>query len=205
MTTNNLEIIIKAQDYASKELKKIEKQVKWMQWTFKKTWKSIKDFWTANKETFKKIWIGAWIAITAIWVAWKQFLDLWTQIQQTQKKADIVFWDYVDWVKDIARETAKSMWLSQNEYLNAAAWLQDLLIPMWFARDEASKLTTDTIALSGALSEWSAWQYNATEVAWILAKAYLWETEQLKSMWISINAAEIATRVLDNAQVWIKW
>ena len=205
MANNTVELIIKAQDLASKELKNINKQVKWIQWTIKTTWSNIKEFWKRNKETFKNIWIWAGVAATAILVMWKKFLDLSTQIEQTQKKANIVFWDYIDWVKDIAKETASSMWLSQNEYLNAAAGLQDLLIPMWFARDEATKLTTDTIALSWALSEWSAWQYTATQAAEILAKAYLWETEQLKSMGISINAAEISARVLENAQKGIKW
>ena len=176
MATNNLEIIIKAQDYASKELKKIDKQVKWMKWTFKKTWKSISDFWTRNAETFKKIWVWVWIAGVAIWVMGKKFLDLWTQIQQTQNKANIVFWDYIWDVKKIAKETSVAMWLSQNEYLNAAAWIQDLLIPMWFAREEATKMSTDMVWLAWALSEWSAWQYTAAETSTILAKAMLWET-----------------------------
>jgi len=189
MATNNLEIIIKAQDYASKELKKIDKQVKWMKWTFKKTWKSISDFWTRNAETFKKIWVWVWIAGVAIWVMGKKFLDLWTQIQQTQNKANIVFWDYIWDVKKIAKETSVAMWLSQNEYLNAAAWIQDLLIPMWFAREEATKMSTDMVWLAWALSEWSAWQYTAAETSTILAKAMLWETEQLKSMWIQVDVS----------------
>ena len=187
MSTNTLELVIKAQDYASKELKKINKQVKWMQWTFRKTSKSISDFWNRNAETFKKIWIGVWVAVTAVWVMGKQFLDLWTQIQQTQAKANIVFWDYIWDVKKVAQETATAMWLSQNEYLNAAAWIQDLLIPMWFLRGEASVMSTDLVWLAGALSEWSAWQYTAQQTSEILAKAMLWETEQLKSMWIQVD------------------
>jgi hypothetical protein len=37
MANNTLELVIKAQDYASKELKKIDKQVKGMKKTFTKT------------------------------------------------------------------------------------------------------------------------------------------------------------------------
>ena len=187
MAKNTLELVIKAQDYASKELKKINKQVKGISKTMKKAWKDVKAFWEKNKKVFKQIWIGAGIAITAIWFMGKKFLNLWTQIEQTQKKSKIVFWEYIWDIQKVAKETAKSMWLSQNEYLNAAAWIQDLLIPMWFLRWEATKMTTDMVWLAGALSEWSAGQYNADEVSRILAKAMLWETEQLKSLWIQVD------------------
>jgi len=187
MANNTLELVIKAQDHASKELKKIEKQVKWMQGTFKKTWKSVSDFWKRNAETFKKIWIGVGIAVTAIGVMWKQFLDIGTSIELTWKKAAVVFWDYIDDVKAVWKETAKAMWLSQNEYLAAASWVQDLLVPMWFARDEAAKMTTDMLGLAGALAEWSGWTRTATEVSEILTKAMLWETEQLKTMGIQLD------------------
>lgn len=187
MASNTLELIIKAQDYASKELKKIEKQVKWMKWVFKNAWNSVKEFWKRNAETFKQIWIWVTAAWAAIWVMWKKFLDLWTEMEAVNKKSNIVFWEYIDWVREIAKETAKSMWLSQNEYMKAASWLQDVLIPLWFAREEATKMTTETIALSWALSEWSNWQYTAAEVSKILADAYVWNTEQLKSMWVVIS------------------
>lgn len=208
MASNTLELVIKAQDYASKELKKIEQQVKGMKWTFQKTWNAIKDFWARNKETFKQIWVWLWVATWAIVVMWKKFLDLWTNIEQVQKKASVVFWEYIWDVQKVATETAKSMWLSQQEYLKSAAWLQDLLIPMGFAREEATKLTTDTMALSWALSEWSNWQYTAAEASEILAKAFLWETEQLKSMWIAISTWSDEFKALRNEimeTTWVTW
>jgi len=198
MANNTLELIIKAQDYATKELKNIEKQLKGIWDTAKKAWDNIKDFWTRNADTFKKIWIGAGIAVTAVWYVWKQFLDLSTQVQQTQKKASIVFWEFIWDVQKVASETAKWMWLSQTEFLNAAAWIQDLLIPMWFARSEATWMTTDLLWLSGALSEWSAWQYTASQVWDILAKAMLWEREQLKWLGIAISEEDVKQQLLKN-------
>lgn len=187
MSDRKIDIIIKADDLATKELKKVQKEVKKLDTNFQKAWKAARKVWDSVKANFKKIAIWAWIAWAAVTTVWKQFLDLWTNIEQTQKKAAVVFWDYISDVEEFADRTAASMWLSKNEYIWAAAWLQDLLIPMWFAREEATKMTTDTIALSWALAEWSNGQYTAAEASEILAKAFLWETEQLKSMWISIS------------------
>lgn len=175
-TNNDINIVVKAIDKATKPLKGISKGFKWLKNTIDKNKESIKNL---------SIWIAA--AWTATVVAWKQFFDLADSIETTMWKADIVFGEYIDDVKEIADETAKSMWLSKNEYLKAASGLQDLLIPMGFAREEATKMTTDTIALAWALAEWSNWQYDAAQAGEILAKAFLWETEQLKSMGISIQ------------------
>ena len=187
MSKNTLELIIKAQDYASKELKKINKEVLKITKSAKASWKAITKWGADNKEAFKKMAIWVWVWIVAIWVMWKKFLDLSTSIQLTEKKANIVFWKYIDDVRAVWKETASAMWLSQNEYLKASAWLQDLLIPMWFARKEATKMTTDMMWLAWALSEWSAWKYTAVETSEIMAKAMLWETEQLKTLWIQID------------------
>jgi len=198
MANNTLELVIKAQDYASKELKKVEKQLKGIRKTAAKTGKGISDFGKKNAETFKKIGIWAGVATVAIWVMGKQFLDMGTQIEQVQKKAGVVFWEYIWDIKQLAKETANSMWLTQTEFLKAGAGIQDLLIPMWFARGEATKMTGDLLWLSGALSEWSAGQYTASQVWDILAKAMLWEREQLKGLWISISEADVQQRLLEN-------
>lgn len=205
MADRKIDIIINADDLATKEIKKLEKNIWKLDWTFKKMWQQVWKAWKAVKENMWKIVVGFGAAWAAVVATWKQFLDLGTNIELTQKKANTVFGEYIKDVEKFADETWKAMWLSKNEFLSAAAGIQDLLIPMWFARDEATKLTTDTIALSWALAEWSWGARTATEVADILAKAYLWETEQLKWLGIALNAEIINQRVAENATKWLKW
>lgn len=191
---NDINIAVSVKDKTKKSLKWISKGF----WGLKKTIEK-------NKQSFKNFWLAVWGATAAVWVIWKQFLDLATSVEATSKKAEVVFWEYTDWVREIAAETARAMWLSKNEYLNAAAWIQDLLIPMWFARDEATNMTTDLMWLSGALAEWSAWQYNASEVWDILAKAMLGEREQLKWLGIAISEADIQQRLLEKWMQDLTW
>ena len=191
MANKDLNIIITAKDKASKEFKTIQKNMSSFWSKFKEVWKQFAIIWTAI----------AWTTL----IVWKQFLDLWTNIEQTLWKAQTVFWEYFDVIDKVAKETATSMWLSRTEYLKSAAGLQDLLIPMWFAREEATKMTTETLSLSGALSEWSAWQYNAEQVSQILAKAMLWEREQLKTLGIAISEADVQQRLLENWTIELTW
>lgn len=185
---NQININIDAKDNASKSLNRLSKSSKGL-------WSSLDKM----KGPLKAVWV--WLAATwvAVWVAGKKMFDLADSIETTIWKAQTVFWDYFDDVQKVADETAKSMGLTRNEYLKAASWMQDLLVPMWFAREEATKMTTDTIALSGALAEWSAWQYDASQVADILTKAMLGEREQLKSLGISISENDVKQQMAKDA------
>lgn len=173
---NNININLKANDNASKSFDKLRKSTG-------KLWASVKKM-TPN---IKQIWIWLWVVWAAVWVAWKKFFDLADSIETTIWKSQVVFWEYFDDIQKVADETAKSMWLTKNEYLKAASWMADLLKPMWFTTEQAKKMTEKTIWLAWALAEWSNWQFDATQASEILQKAMLWETEQLKSMWISIS------------------
>jgi len=187
---NNVNIIVKAVDKTKKPLAAISKGFWGLQWKIKKSsWK----IWAA----FKWIWIALAASVWTVTLVWKQFLALSDNIEATMWKANVVFWEYIWDVKKVAKETASAMGLSNTQYIKAAAGLQDLLVPMWFAREEATKMTTDTIWLAWALAEWSAWQYDATQVSEILTKAMLWEREQLKSLWISISEADVKQKLLE--------
>ena len=173
---NEVNITLKAKDQASSKFKKIWKNA----WGL---WSRLKWLWGP----LKTIWIWAWIAWAALWAVWLKMFNMADSLETTVWKSKIVFWEYFEEIDKFWKENAKAMWLSRWEFLKTASWMQDLLIPMWFTREAAMWMTQDTIQLAWALSEWSAWQYTATEAWEILTKAMLWETEQLKSMWISIS------------------
>ena len=114
------------------------------------------------------------------------------------RKSTTVFAEQLPVVKEWADSNAAAMGLSSNQATNLAASMADLLIPMGMTREAATEMATKTIGLSGALAEWSGGQRTATEVARILQKAFLGETDGLKELGIAISAeqvmAELATR-----------
>lgn len=170
MTVNNkVNITIDAKDKASSKLSWLWSRLKWLWWPL------------------KALWIAAAASTAVVASAWIKLFNIADEIETTVWKSKIVFWEYFDEMNTFAETTWKAMWLTRTEFLKTASWMQDLLIPMWFTREEAKNMTQDTMWLAWALSEWSAWQYTATEAWDILTKAMLGETEQLKSMWISIS------------------
>lgn len=173
---NDINIRLNAKDKASKSFDKLSKSSKWLSWKLK---------WLSGP--LKKISIWLWAVWAVTWVVGVKMFNMADDIEQTMGKSKIVFGEYFDDMDKLAKTTAKSLWLSRNEYLKTASGIQDLLIPMWFTREEATKQTTKMVELSGALAEWSNGQYNASEAGSILAKAMLWETEQLKTMGIAID------------------
>ena len=115
-------------------------------------------------------------------------------------KATAVFGLYRKDVEAMAEDTAASMGLTKTEFINAAAGIQDLLIPIGFARKEATEMTKEMIALSGAMSTWTGGTQSAAQVGNIFAKAILGEREQLKTLGIAISEAEVKSRLLEKGQ-----
>lgn len=127
----------------------------------------------------------------------KALFNTATELEALQGKAQIVFAETLPAVTAAANENATAMGLTTNEYIKAAAGIQDLLVPMGFQRAEAANISTEMVNLSGALSEWTGGQRSATEVAEILQKAVLGEREQLKGLGISIQEADVKARLAE--------
>jgi hypothetical protein len=121
--------------------------------------------------------------------------NLGTELQLFGKKAETVFGEYIGNVQELAAQNAESMGLTKGQYVDASAAIADLLVPMGFQRDESAKLSTDLVNLSGALSQWSGGQRDATEVSNILSKAMLGEREELKSLGIAISEEDVKNRL----------
>ena len=130
----------------------------------------------------------------------KSITGLAKEMGLMQLKANAVFGAYRKEVDMMAKETATSMGLTETQFINAAAGIQDLLIPIGFARKEATKMTTETMKLAGAMSAWTGGMYSAEEVGQIFSKAVLGEREQLKSLGIAISEAEVKSRLLAKGQ-----
>lgn len=171
---------------------------------FKKTMDSAagnaSGFGSKFKSTMTAVAKGTAIAGAAVVALSTVFFDHGKDLEALRRKAEIVFGDQIGTIDDWAEANAHAMGLTKSEAVGAAAAMGDLLIPMGFARDEAAAMSQDVVGLAGALSEWSGGQYDAAEVSNILTKAMLGEREQLKSLGISITAAEVQQRLLQKGQ-----
>ena len=152
--------------------------------------------------------VGAGAAITTMAVsAIPQLLDLGGQMVGLGQQAELyltksrtVFGSNAAGIATWADSVNESFGLSDEKVIGLAASFGDLMVPLGFTREEAAKMSQETIGLAGALSAWSGGQYDAAEVSDILAKAMLGETDGLKALGISLSAAEVDQRALEIAQ-----
>lgn len=158
--------------------------------------RGVYDKMTAGLKGFIGVAAAAFTADAIIQYTGKLF-KLGAEMEVLTAKAQTVFGDALPAVTEAAEENANAMGLTASQYTDAAAAIGDLLVPMGFAREEAGSISTELVNLSGALSEWTGGQIEATEVADILGKAILGEREQLKTLGISINEADINARLAE--------
>jgi hypothetical protein len=143
---------------------------------------------------------GVAAAGVAIPVLGKSLLETATQMEALEQKSKTVFGDSLTDVQKWADTSASKMGLSAMQATGLAASFGDLLVPMGFTRKRAADLSTETLNLAGALSQWSGGQRSASEVADILTAAMLGETDSLKGLGIAISAAEVDARLAANGQ-----
>jgi hypothetical protein len=127
----------------------------------------------------------------------KELFKLGTEMEVLGRKAETVFGEALPLVTEQAEKNAAAMGLSTGAFIDAAAAIGDLLIPMGFQREEAAAISTELVNLSGALAEWSGGQLDAEGVTQVLSKAVLGQREGLKQLGISITEAEIQTRLAE--------
>jgi hypothetical protein len=130
-----------------------------------------------------------------------QVLSAGAELDALGKKAETVFsGSSLNAVTAWADGVAASMGMTTKQAVGVAAGIGDLLKPMGFTADEAGAMSTKMLDLSGALSAWSGGTIAATEVADIMTKAMLGETDGLKALGISISAADVEARLLAKGQ-----
>lgn len=130
----------------------------------------------------------------------KELFNLGGQLEQMGIKADTVFGGQVGVVENWAKQNAAAMGLTRRETVGLATNMADLLIPMGFTQKAAAEMSTKTVGLSGALSQWSGGTISAAGASEILSKAMLGERDGLKSLGISISEADVQAQLLKNGQ-----
>lgn len=128
----------------------------------------------------------------------KELFNTSVKLETLAKKARTVFGEALPQITAEAEKNATAMGLTTAQYVGQAAAIQDLLVPMGFQRKTAADISAQLLNLSGALSEWTGGQRSAEEVATILNKSLLGERDELKSLGISIQQADVDARVFAN-------
>lgn len=146
-----------------------------------------------------KVAVGASIGIAAgLLVVGKSSVETSRRMTELDAKSSAVFEGSLGSVQAWAEKNKKAFGSSAREVTGLAANFADLLKPMGFTAQQAAKMATKTLDLSGALAQWSGGQYKAAEVSEILSKAMLGERDQLKSLGISISEADVQQRLAAN-------
>ena len=144
--------------------------------------------------------IAGAFAVRAIVDFGQEMFALGSQIETTNVKIDTVFGDQAAAIREWADSNNEAFGLTDTQLAGLAANMADLLKPMGFTARDASAMAREALDLAGALSAWSGGTRTTAEVSEILTTAMLGEYEQLKTLGISINAAEVETRALMLAQ-----
>lgn len=144
--------------------------------------------------------IAGAFAVRAVVDFGEQILTLGAQIETANVKIDTVFGGQADTIRTWADGVNESFGLTETQVAGLAANMGDLLKPMGFTTDQAATMSRESLELAGALSAWSGGSRTVAEVSEILTSAMLGEFETLKSLGISIDAAEVGTRALAIAQ-----
>jgi hypothetical protein len=126
-----------------------------------------------------------------------EVVGMGASLERERNKVGIVFGDMLDVADEWAEGSASAMGLTTHEAKVMAAGIQDLVIPMGFARDEATDLTLEVADLAGALAEWDDQGRSATEVGRILSKSLLGERDALKELGVSISEADVQQGLLE--------
>jgi phage-related protein len=138
--------------------------------------------------------IAAGAAIVAIG---KSAYENATALEATQAKFETVFGDYQSQMLDTIDEFQKLTPATQAAAQSMASGIQDLLVPMGFARDEATGMTADTLHLVGALTNFNSATHSAEDVAGAFQAALTGEYESLKRLGIQVNATTVKQKAME--------
>lgn len=184
------------------EFKRLNKEMRALEKRLGKTEKKGKESAKGIENGFKKAGKGAFNlkgqldkllpTLIAVFAAdrllnfGKQLLDTATQMEQFERRASVVFGKSAASVEEFAKRNAKALGFTVNQFKGAAAAIGDILVPLGFAREEAAKMSVESIRLGTAIRRFSGDQRSAVEISQVLAKAFTGEVEGLKTLGVTV-------------------
>ena len=125
-------------------------------------------------------------------------------LEATEAKYNTVFDGMTDVADDFIKKFKELTPATTAEARNMASGIQDLLIPMGFAREEATAMTGEMFHLIGALTNFNSGTHTAQDVASAFSSALTGSTEPLKRLGIQVNQETIRQKALEMGLIGVK-
>lgn len=119
-------------------------------------------------------------------------------LEATEAKYNTVFDGMTGQSDEFIKKFQKLTPATTAEARSMASGIQDLLIPMGMARDEATDMSGDMMHLTGALANFNSGTHSATDVSSAFQSAILGQYEPLKSLGIQLSKTEVEQRALED-------
>ena len=162
-----------------------------------KSIKSLQGKLDSAAQKFNKFGNVMMVGVTLpIAAAFKGMLDAAMQLEATEAKFNTVFQGMTDEASAFIAEFKKLTPLTTAEARGVASGIQDLLVPMGFLREDATRLTGRFMPLIGALANFNNSTHTAAEVAQAMSSALVGEYEPMRRLGVVTNKTAINQRVL---------
>ena len=111
--------------------------------------------------------------------------------EAVERRFDTVFGAMTDDMRAWVDEQNEAFGISRVELEGMAAAVGDLLVPLGFTREAAAGMSQEVLELGNALSEWTGGALSSAQAVEAVQKALLGEREQLKTLGVAINEADV--------------
>ena len=122
------------------------------------------------------------------------------ELEASEAKYNTVFDGFVEQTDGFINKFKELTPLTTAEARNMASGLGDLLIPMGFARDEATNLTGEFMHVIGALTNFNSGTETAESVSAKFAGALTGEYSNLKSLGIQLDATTMKQKLVEKGK-----
>lgn len=138
-----------------------------------------------------KMTLGVTLPIVAAGVAAVKFAS---DLEETRNKTEVVFGDMSQTVFDFADGSARSMGMSENAALAAAATFGNLFTSMGMGRESAAEMSTGLVQLASDLASFN--NLNPEEVFIKLQSGIVGEVEPLRALGINLSAVAVEAKAM---------
>jgi hypothetical protein len=118
------------------------------------------------------------------------------ELEATEAKYNTVFKGMTDDADAFIKKFQELTPATTASARSMASGIQDLLVPMGFMREEATSMTSNTMHLIGALTNFNSATHSAEDVSIAFQGALTGETQSLKRLGIQVDVATIEQRAM---------
>jgi phage-related minor tail protein len=141
----------------------------------------------------KNLTTGVSLPIAGLFAGFaKSAMDL----EATEAKYNTVFEGMTDQADEFISEFQKLTPATKAEAQSMASGLQDLLIPMGVARDEATDMTGEFMHVAGALANFNSGTHTSQDVMNAMNSALTGQYDSLKSLGIQLDATTVKEKAV---------